>query len=123
VDEYGGISGSVTLQDLLDELVSSSDLPEGQEPVQVIGPLRYRLAAEVPLYEWIEPEEIEPEYRHLATVGGLVTALLGRVARPGDQVRWKNLEFTVESVHKNRICSLILSLQSAGVPENSKEPQ
>lgn len=123
VDEYGGISGSVTLQDLLDELVSSSDLPEGQEPVQVIGPLRYRLAAELPLYEWIEPEEIEPEYRHLATVGGLVTALLGRVARPGDQVRWKNLEFTVESVHKNRIRSLILSLQSAGVPENSKEPQ
>lgn len=118
VDEYGGIAGSVCLQELLDELVSMPEGSEEEVAIQVVGPLTYRLAADLPLYEWIEPDEIEPEYRHLTTVGGLVTALLGRVARAGDKVRWKNLEFTVETVRKNRIIYLILTLQAAPVKES-----
>jgi CBS domain containing-hemolysin-like protein len=51
-----------------------------------------------------------------------VTALLGRIARPGDQVEWKNLHFTVEQVSRNRIVSLILTLRSSA-SQNGKEGQ
>lgn len=122
VDEYGGIAGTISLDGLLEELVSSSEAANEEVPIQIVGPLTYRLAADLPLYEWIEPDEIEPEYRHLATVGGLVTALLGRIARPGDQVEWKNLHFTVEQVSRNRIVSLILTLRSSA-SQNGKEGQ
>lgn len=113
VDEYGGIAGCVELEDILEELVFPAETPEGTEPIQVIGPLTYRLSAELPVHDWIEASEMEPDHQRLTTVGGLVTALLGRIAHPGDKVRWKNLEFTVETVQKNRILSLVLSLRAA----------
>lgn len=45
-----------------------------------------------------------------ATVAGLVTWLLGRVPRKGDSVRWRNLEFAVEDVHKRRVMRVRLRL-------------
>ncbi len=122
VDEYGGIAGSVSLQELLGALISSPESSESDPPIQVLGPLTYRLSADLPLYDWIAPDEIEPEYRHLATVGGLVTALLGRAPRPGDKIQWKNLEFTVETVSRNRIASLILTLRSASGRKDEEKP-
>lgn len=120
VEEYGGIAGCVELEDILEELVFPAETPEGTEPIQVIGPLTYRLSAELPVHDWIEASEMEPDHQRLTTVGGLVTALLGRIARPGDKVCWKNLEFTVEKVQKNRILSLILSLKAAFPEEEPK---
>ena len=43
-------------------------------------------------------------------MGGLVTALLGRIPRSGDVARLKNLKFTVENVTKGRIESVRLTL-------------
>ncbi len=121
VDEYGGLAGSVELEDILEELVFPDEGQGGTEPIQIVGPLTYRLSAELPVHEWIEASEMEPDHQRLTTVGGLVTALLGRIARPGDSVRWKNLEFTVEKVQKNRIVSLILSLQAASGPQEESQ--
>lgn len=120
VDEYGGIAGSVELEDILEELVFPAEVTEGTAPVQSIGPLTYRLSADLPIHDWIEASDIEPEHQRLTTVGGLVTALLGRIARSGDVVRWKNLEFKVENVQKNRIVSLILSLRSLAGSEEEE---
>lgn len=121
VNEYGGIAGSVELEDILEELVFPSEVSEGTAPIQVVGPLTYRLSADLPIHDWIEAFDIEPEHQRLTTVGGLVTALLGRIARPGDAVCWKNLIFRVETVHRNRIETLILSLQSlASLPEEKQ---
>jgi CBS domain containing-hemolysin-like protein len=121
VDEYGGFAGSVKLEDILEELVFPDEGQGGSQPIEIVGPLTYRLSAELPVHEWIEVSEMEPDHQRLTTVGGLVTALLGRIARPGDTVHWKNLEFTVEKVQKNRIVSLILSLGSTPAPEEKED--
>jgi CBS domain containing-hemolysin-like protein len=48
-----------------------------------------------------------------ATVGGLVTALLGKIPKSGDVAYLKNLKFTVEKVQKHRIETLTLTLESS----------
>jgi putative hemolysin len=121
VDEYGGLAGSVALEDILEELAFPAEVQREEDLIQVVGPLTYRLSAEVPIHDWIGSSEVEADHQRLTTVGGLVTALLGRIARPGDTVRWKNLEFTVEKVQKNRIVSLILSLQPVSSSEEESE--
>lgn len=111
VDEYGGVAGSADMHDLIEELFGTAEEEQRAEPVETIGPLTYRLSAELSIHDWIDAFGINPEQKRLSTVGGLVTALLGRIARPGDVVYWKGLKFTVESVRRNRIQTLILSLE------------
>jgi CBS domain containing-hemolysin-like protein len=85
------------------------DLPA--EPIQQVGPMTYRLAAQLSIHDWAEAFGVDPEQIRMTTLGGLVTALLGRIPKNGDVAHWRNMRFTVESVRKNRIESLILSLE------------
>ncbi|MHC4488967.1 MAG: transporter associated domain-containing protein [Planctomycetota bacterium] len=54
---------------------------------------------------------IELAETRVATIGGLVTALLGKIPKSGDVAYLKNLKFTVETVQKHRIETLILTLE------------
>jgi len=45
-----------------------------------------------------------------STVAGFVTALLGRMPRPGDAVKWRNLQFIVEEVQRRRVTRVRLKL-------------
>jgi len=112
VDEYGGIAGSVLLEDIIQELLGPAEPANGVELVKQIGPLKYRLAGNLSIHDWAEAFGIDPAQSRLSTIGGLATALLGRIPRNGDVVYLKNLKFTIEDVRKHRIRSLILSLET-----------
>jgi CBS domain containing-hemolysin-like protein len=92
----------------------------GQTPIELIGPLSYRVAADLSIYDWAEAFGVDLEETHLTTIGGFVTALLGRIPRLGDEARLKNLKFTVETVQNNRILTVVLTLEpilETGTPE------
>jgi magnesium and cobalt transporter len=111
VDEYGGIAGSVCLEDIAEELFGQME-PSGQiEPVQQTGPFEYRLAGNLAVHDWAEVFGIDQAEIHQVTIGGLVTALLGKIPKPGDVACLKNLRFTVENVRKRRIETLILTFE------------
>jgi len=114
VDEYGGIAGSVRLEDIAEELLGPIETAEGIEPVEPIGPFEYRLAGDIPIHDWAEAFGIDPEEAKISTIGGLVTVLLGKIPKSGDFVYLKNLKFTVERVQKHRIKTVILTLDAAG---------
>lgn len=109
VDEYGGIAGSVQLEDIAEELFGQMETANQIEPIQQIGPFEYRLAGDLAIHEWSEVFSIDLEETSQVTIGGMVTALLGKIPKSGDVVNLKNLKFTVESVRKHRIESLILT--------------
>jgi putative hemolysin len=111
VDEYGGIAGVVSLEDLVEELVGPIEPLQSIEPVKQIGPMTYRLAGSVAIHDWADAFGIDVAESRLATIGGLVVALLGRIPRPGDIAFLRNLKFTVELVRKHRIESVVLELQ------------
>jgi len=111
VDEYGGIAGSVRLEYIAEELLGPIESMSGIESIEQLGPFEYRLAGNLAIHDWAEAFHIEPAENRLSTIGGLVTALLGKIPKNGDVAYLKNLKFTVESVRKHRIETLILTLE------------
>jgi putative hemolysin len=118
VDEYGGIAGSVRLEDIADELFGTEELTGGIEPIEQIGPFEYRLSGDLAIYEWADVFGIDLAETRLSTVGGLVTTLLGKIPKSGDVAYLKNLRFTVEHVRKHRIQTVVLALEP--IPANGQ---
>jgi len=111
VDEYGGIAGSVCLEDIAEELFGEAEPGDGIEAIVQLGPFAYRLSGRLAIHEWADVFGLELGEMKVATIGGLVTALLGTVPKPGDTACLKNLRFTVERVRRHRIETVILSLE------------
>jgi CBS domain containing-hemolysin-like protein len=120
IDEYGGTSGLVTLEDLLEEIVGDitdeydieeptvEHLPDGTLRVPggtSIDDVSDELGVELPDTEW-------------DTVGGLVFNLLGHVPEEGECVRFQGLEFRTERVKGRRI----VSVQIRPKPDSAAEP-
>jgi putative hemolysin len=110
VDEYGGIAGTVSLEDIVEEIVGPIEATVGIEPVKQLGPMKYRLAGNLAIHDWADAFGIDIAESRTATIGGLVVAILGRVPRMGDIAFMGNLKFTIETVRKHRIESVVLEL-------------
>jgi len=111
VDEYGGIAGSVRLEDIAEELFGQIETTSRIEPIVQTGPFEYRLSGSLAVHDWSELFGIDLAEIDQATVGGMVTALLGRIPKSGDVAYLKNLKFTVENVRKHRIETVILTFE------------
>jgi putative hemolysin len=112
VDEYGGIAGSVRLEDIAEELLGPIEVGPAVAAIEQIGPFEYRLAGDLAVHEWAEVFGIEVAASRFSTIGGLVTAFLGKIPKSGDVAYLKNLKFTVERMRKHRVETLILNLES-----------
>ncbi|GEE03524.1 membrane protein [Gordonia spumicola] len=99
VDEYGGIAGLVTIEDVLEEIVGEiSDEYDVDEvaPIQKLGEDRYRVSARLPVEDLGELFGIEIDDDEVETVGGLLGLRLGRVPLPGAKVKSHGLKMTAE---------------------------
>jgi CBS domain containing-hemolysin-like protein len=116
VNEYGGLAGTIVLEDLLEEVVGEFDVLD--EPgVEQLGEATYRLQGSLGIREWrtlfvgLVPREMMQGLA-LDTLSGLVLSLLRRMPRTGDTVTVGNLKFTVEKIRANRIESVLLELEN-----------
>ncbi len=111
VDEYGGIAGSVRLEDIAEELFGRMEQASGAEPIKQLGPFQYRLAGDLAIHDWADVLGVDLEETRLSTIGGLVTTLLGKIPRKGDVAHMGNLKFTVDRVSRHRIETVILTFE------------
>lgn len=102
IDEYGGMAGIVTLEDLVEEVVGEVQDEFDQEIplIRQVGAREYLVRGDFALEDLEElgmsvlPED-PPEVN---SVGGLIVMLLDRMAKPGDCVTYAGVEFTAETV-------------------------
>jgi CBS domain containing-hemolysin-like protein len=96
VDEYGGIAGLVTMEDLIEELVGEIADEYDTRPSEVVdlGDGRYRVSARLGLDEVGELFGLELEDDDVDSIGGLLGKLLGRVPLPGATAKHGGLVIT-----------------------------
>jgi len=94
VDEYGGIAGLVTIEDVIEEIVGeiADEYDTGEIPdVEELDDDTYRVSARLPVEDLGELFDIDIEDDEVDTVGGLLGYELGRVPLPGAEVRTHGL--------------------------------
>ena len=112
IDEFGGTSGLITLEDVLEEIIGDvqDEFDEDAEAdIKEIGENTYLANAMMRIDEFVEflgLKESQFEEDDVDTIAGLVVKLLGRIAEVGDSVSFNGLTFTVKEVDGARITKL-----------------
>ena len=123
VDEYGGMAGLVTIEDLLEEIVGEiQDEYDSEEAfVEFVSDNEYIFDARVDLDDLNRLMDVELPTEVSDTLGGFIYSALGRVPAVGSRVVFENLNFTVESVSGRRIKKV--RVQRRIPPAGQAEPE
>lgn len=106
VDEYGGVAGLVTLEDIVEEIVGEiqDEYDQGEEQIyQMINQNEYLFQGRIDLDDFNEIMGTALPKNEAESLSGLIYSRIGRVPAPGDQVQIGNLNLTVEQVSGQRI--------------------
>jgi CBS domain containing-hemolysin-like protein len=105
VDEYGGTSGIVTIEDILEEIVGEIQDEYDREPplIERLGPEEAIVDGRLSVDEVADIFEAEFAEGDFDTIGGFVQRQLGRIPEEGESVRVGGLLFEVQSVEHRRI--------------------
>lgn len=109
VDEYGGVSGLATIEDVLEQIVGEIDDehdPEDVDPIQELEDGRYSVLALTRIDAFNEYFGTDFEDEEYETVGGLILQELGRLPRRGEQVQSGGIVFSVTRGDRRRIHSV-----------------
>ena len=109
-DEYGGVSGLITIEDVLEEIVGEIDDEHDEEeeaPIKILGDNRYQINALAEVEDFNEAFECDFSDEGYDTVGGLILAEFGRVPESGeDVVLAERFQFRVTAADNRRIIML-----------------
>jgi magnesium and cobalt transporter len=113
VDEYGGVAGLLTIEDVLEEIVGEIDDEHDQEEAEYIRPDGdhdgkpcFAVRALTRVEDFNEYFNCELEDEEYDTIGGLVLHELGRLPRRGEKVGFGGFEFAVVNADDRRIDAL-----------------
>lgn len=110
LDEYGGVTGLVTMEDILEEIVGDiqDEFDEAQEEqIRHVDESTVDVDGRVHLDDLNERFGYDlPEDADFDTVGGFAFSELGRVPEPGESFTWRNLRITILEADKRKIIML-----------------
>jgi len=113
VDEYGGASGIITMEDLLEEVVGNIEDEHDvlEENVRMVGPRTLAVSALAGVAELNERFGLKlPEGGEYATIGGLVVERLGHIPKPGEQLKAGDLTITVARSDTRAVREVVIHL-------------
>ncbi len=129
VDEFGGTSGLITLEDVLEEIIGEvQDEFDTEEEVDIkeVAENTYVANAMMRIDEVAEFFDIKEEdfdFEDIETIGGLVVKILGRIAQVGDvvEIKEQGLKFTVQKVEGARVTRLVIAKTAVNTETSPEE--
>jgi len=119
VDEYGGVAGLLTIEDVLEEIVGEIDDEHDHEEAVFIRPdgdrngkPSFAVRALTRIEDFNEYFECELDDEEYDTIGGLVMHVLGRLPRRGERIEFGGFAFSVIRADRRRIDALQVQRQS-----------
>lgn len=111
IDEFGGISGLVTLEDILEEIVG--EIEDEHDPEQIRDIVRLEngnleVSGTCPLEDLADEIGIELQQKDFETVGGMIYDQVGSVPKEGASLHWKNCKLTVKQLDGQRIVKVLV---------------
>ena len=119
VDEYGGVSGMITLEHILEHLFEETGTADetGSEDCEKIDEQTVIVSGNMPLEQCNKILDAELPEEEFDTVGGLVLHLFGKLPQKGEQVRYDGYVFCVHDVSKTRILKVKIIKEQIEEPE------
>lgn len=118
VDEYGGVSGLVTIEDVLEQIVGDIDdeydFDETEDNIIEEAPGRWRVKAQTEIADFntqFDTHFADDEYD---TIGGLLLQRFGRVPKRGDRESAQNLNFEILRADSRRVHVILVTRSPAG---------
>ncbi len=125
VDEYGGITGMVTMEDLLEcifgEIHSPSDEVD-QVSIKDLGQGRYAVDGSMPIAEFNQQMDSDLSVEWGETIGGLLLHHYGELPPEGDKIEIDGFRFRVIEVEENRIKTVEFEKTPEVAPTEEKPP-
>ena len=106
-DEFGGTVGVVTMENIVEELVGNiqDEFDSEAEQIEEVEEDELIVDGLTPIHDVEEKLDTHIEEEEVSTIGGLITAELGKIPEVGQKVRLKNLEFEAIEVDEKRVLS------------------
>ncbi len=117
VDEYGGTSGLITLEDIIEEIVGdiSDEFDQNDLAYSKLDEFNYVFEGKITLKDFYKvlqiKEAIFEEHKFEAeTLAGFILEITGKFPIKNDKIYFKNYTFTIEAIDKKRIKQVKVTL-------------
>jgi magnesium and cobalt transporter len=112
VDEYGGVAGMITIEDVLEQIVGDIedeyDFDETEDNIIRDTQGKYRVKALTEIADFNEVLGTEFSDEEFSTIGGLVVSQFGHLPKRGETVTFNNLKFTALRADSRRLHSVLI---------------
>ena len=125
LDEYGGTSGIITIEDLVEEIVGdiSDEYDENEKQIERIKENEYIIDGSTKIDDVNQELHINLKSEEFDTIGGYLVGVLGYFPKANKVIKTDGLEFIIECVEKNRIEKVRAKLVDIKLKENNNESE
>lgn len=120
VDEFGAVSGLVTIEDILEQIVGDIEDEFDEEEIADIRQLSrhtYAVRALTDIDDFNEQFKTNFDDEEVDTIGGLVMKAFGYLPKRGEEITLENLQFKVTSADSRRLIQLRVTVPDERLPE------